>query len=553
VVAVFVVLVGGIIASTREAARARLAEHSAVASKLAADRGRDRALAAEAQAEDASRQAADSEARARQDRDQAVREKQRADLESATAKAVSEFLQRDVLAQAGNNVQATPDSPPDPDLKIRTALDRAAGRIEGKFEGQPLVEASIRETIGNAYQDLGLYTESQRQLEHALEIRRRHLGEDDARTMAVRLQLGTLLALKRQYAQSEPVFATLLPLQRRKLGNRHPQTLATMVRLARSYIGQQKFVLAEPLLAEALEGQSQTMGEDHRETLETRQALGQLYAGTNRRRQAEQIFAGLIETSHRANGEEHPFTVGTMNMLGNLYSAAERYADAERTYLQVQAIQKRVRGEEHPNSLNTMASLAALYLRQERDAEAMPLLVKLAATAPRVLGQQDSISRFSLVQLAVLARKERRYAEAEPLWSKVIEIRRFGARADTPALANLGFVRIQLGKYAEAEPVIREALTADEKNLPGSWDILRDRLLLGASLAGQTQFADAEPLLIAGFEGLLRRKNGMPPESRFWLDDAGPLIVRLYQDWGKPDQAAAWTRRLRETKAGSPR
>jgi eukaryotic-like serine/threonine-protein kinase len=36
----------------------------------------------------------------------------------------------------------------DPDLKVRTALDRAAQRIAGKFDQQPEVEASIQETMG---------------------------------------------------------------------------------------------------------------------------------------------------------------------------------------------------------------------------------------------------------------------------------------------------------------------------------------------------------------------------------------------------------------------
>ena len=64
----------------------------------------------------------------------------------------------------------------DPDLKVRTALDRAAARVAGKFATQPLVEASIRETIGNTYRDLGLYPEAQQQLEGALHLRQRAQG-----------------------------------------------------------------------------------------------------------------------------------------------------------------------------------------------------------------------------------------------------------------------------------------------------------------------------------------------------------------------------------------
>jgi hypothetical protein len=48
------------------------------------------------------------------------------------------------LAQASSRAQAGARSAPDPDLKVRTALDRAAARIAGKFDFQPAVEAAIR-------------------------------------------------------------------------------------------------------------------------------------------------------------------------------------------------------------------------------------------------------------------------------------------------------------------------------------------------------------------------------------------------------------------------
>lgn len=52
-------------------------------------------------------------------------------------------------------------------------LDRAAQNIGGKFTQQPEVEASIRNTIGAAYQDLGVYPQARAQFERALDIDRR--------------------------------------------------------------------------------------------------------------------------------------------------------------------------------------------------------------------------------------------------------------------------------------------------------------------------------------------------------------------------------------------
>ena len=86
-----------------------------------------------------------------------TREAARANAESATSRAISDFLQNDLLAQASAANQSRPSTKPDPDLKVRTALDRAAAQIAGRFDRQPEVEAAIRHTIGQTYMDLALY------------------------------------------------------------------------------------------------------------------------------------------------------------------------------------------------------------------------------------------------------------------------------------------------------------------------------------------------------------------------------------------------------------
>jgi eukaryotic-like serine/threonine-protein kinase len=86
----------------------------------------------------------------------------RAEREAATSKAISDFLQKDLLGQASARTQARPGTRPERDLTVRTAIDRATARITNNFAKQPLVEASIRQTIGNTYLDLGLYAEAER-------------------------------------------------------------------------------------------------------------------------------------------------------------------------------------------------------------------------------------------------------------------------------------------------------------------------------------------------------------------------------------------------------
>src|ERR1017187_3522361 len=105
----------------------------------------------------------------------------------------------------------------DPDLKVRTALDRAATRIEGKFAGKPEVEAAIRDTVGQTYVDLGLIPEGRKQLERALELQRRVLGMDNLKTLKTLDHLGRVVS----YPEAEALYRQTLEIRRRLLGPEH--------------------------------------------------------------------------------------------------------------------------------------------------------------------------------------------------------------------------------------------------------------------------------------------------------------------------------------------
>lgn len=68
-----------------------------------------------------------------------------AEQQSAIAAAVNRFLNRDLLAQAN------PEGSPDGEVPLRAVLERAGERVEGAFPDQPIVEASIRTTLGRTF------------------------------------------------------------------------------------------------------------------------------------------------------------------------------------------------------------------------------------------------------------------------------------------------------------------------------------------------------------------------------------------------------------------
>jgi hypothetical protein len=68
--------------------------------------------------------------------------------------------------------------------------------------------------------------------------------------------------------------------------------------------------------------------------------------------------------------------------------------------------------------------------------------------------------------------------------------------------------------------------------------------LLGAALAGQEKYADAEPLLVNSARVLLAAAGQLPPADRRLLVSCVQRVVDLYDAWQRPDDAAVWRKRL---------
>jgi eukaryotic-like serine/threonine-protein kinase len=558
----------------------------------------------------------------------ATREAARANAEAATSRAISDFLQNDLLAQASAVSQSGPKTKPDPDLKVRTALDRAAARITGRFSRQPEVEAAIRDTIGQSYMDLGLYPEARTQLERALDLQRRVLGAKHPETLkttnrlgyAAFLQgkypeaealLGQALDLQRRvlgpndlntlssmnalanvyeregkYALAEALLGSTLDIQRRVLGPEHPDTLMSMNYLANVYEKQGKYSLAEALDRQTLEIRRRVLGPEHPDTLKSMNNLANVYSQHGKYSLAETLDGQTLEIKRRVLGPEHPSTLMSMHNLATLYWVEGKYAQAEAIHTPALAIQRRVLGIEHPETLATMNDLANDYWSQGRYGRAEALLSQTLEMKRRVFGPEHPLTLSTMHNLANTYAAEGKYSQAETLGIQTLEIRRrvlgpehpltlstlaaiasmyqrqgkyalaetYAAQAlaarrhalgsdDPETLASVGDLVLAYqsqGKFAEAEPLAREAVNLNRSKQPEDWERFRAESLLGANLAGQKKYAEAERLLLEGFDGMAARKDGISVSEWYHLHRAGDWLVQLYQAWGKPAKAAEW-------------
>jgi hypothetical protein len=513
----------------------------------------------------------------------------RANREAAVAQAVNDFLQNDLLAQASAANQSRPGAKPDPDLKVRTVLDRAAQRITGKFDRQPEVEAAVRDTIGQTYIDLGLYPEARKQLDRALELYRRVLGAKNPKTLQTIRRIGRTAELQGKYPEAEALYSQALEAQRLVLGSEHPDTLASMSGLANVHRLQGKYGQAETLLSQILEIRRRLLGPEHPDTLVSINNLANAYNAQSKFAQAETLYRQVLEIWRRASGPEDPRTLGATYNLAVVYLLQGKYGQAEALGSQVLEIRRRVLGSGHPDTLYSMGVLGNAFLDQGKYAQAEALYSETLEIQSRVLGSEHPNTLMSMNNLADVYAAEGKYAQAEALLSKNLEVKRrvlgpehpgtLGALADaaavyeqdgkyalaetratqalagrrhllgsehpntTAAAAVLALVYVSQRRFAEAEPLAREVFEFARKKQPEDWERYRAESLLGASLAGQKKYTEAEPLLLEGYQGMLARKDRMGAPDWYHLDRAREWVVQLYQAWDKPAKAAEWQKK----------
>jgi tetratricopeptide (TPR) repeat protein len=124
----------------------------------------------------------------------------------------------------------------------------------------------------------------------------------------------------------------------------------------------------------------------------------------------------------------------------------------------------------------------------------------------------------------------------------------FETRPDSPrearALSASGSMLLEQKKAAEAELKLRQALAILQKTQPDDWTTFDTESALGEALLNQQKYAEAEPLLLSGYEGLRLRDDSMPPRDKPRVKKALERLVKLYEAWGKKDEATRWKKQL---------
>jgi tetratricopeptide (TPR) repeat protein len=404
--------------------------------------------------------------------------------------------------------------------------------------------------LAAAYQQAGRTGEAIALLERVRAQQTRQLGPDHLHTLHTLDSLAGAYHAAGRTAEAIRLFQQVRRQQAEKLGPDHPTTLVTLKNLAVAYFlagRTAESAAAIRQLEQVRQQQTEKLGPDHPSTLSTVQGLAVVYRLAGRTSESIRLLQGVREQQERKLGPDHPDTLITLHCLGRAYLAAGRAAEAMELFEQLRRQQARALGPDHPHTLTTLHCLAWAYRTAGRMDEAVRLFGQASEQRAQRLGPDHPETLNTVASLATTLAAARQWDRAVSVCRGLLDAqaRRVPTghpdRAET--LTVLGTCLLEVGRPAEAEPVLRECLAIREKKQPDKWTTFHAKSLLGGALAGQQKYAEAEPLLLAGYEGMEGRAKTIPPPGQFRLTEARERLVQFYDAWGKKDQAAVWRKK----------
>jgi len=405
------------------------------------------------------------------------------------SQAIADFFTKSVLS-AISDANAN-------EQNLSYILDTTSNNLEVWSDKPPLVEASIRNTLGWTYKRIYQPAKAAQQLETALRIYEEHLGEGYVKTIRNMFALAHVYMTQNRWDDAERMLKRQAEIvQRENL----PDNEIPLNALGCFYYGLGRYKEAEEALQKKLEIVRRNKGSDAGYGWYTAN-LARVYRYQGRYKEAENLYK---KTSAMAgwdsnNSDRLLHTAG----LANVYRDQCRYREAEELYKIVIEKQVDVYGEKR--AVRTMIGLAMLYTNQGFCDKANELFGKIDEISGKS-SKGESLSLSYIDTLAVLRTKQDRFFEAEELFERALEIR-----------------KQKYNRWADDHP-----------------GTLKTKNDLAVLYTEQARYDEVEELLLAAAEGRGVKLGDAHPHTQ----ESVRNLIELYETRGKADEAAKWRAQL---------
>jgi tetratricopeptide (TPR) repeat protein/tRNA A-37 threonylcarbamoyl transferase component Bud32 len=399
---------------------------------------------------------------------------------------------------------------------------------------------SMVSNMATALRDAGRPGEALPLFESAFERRRSNLGADHPDTLFSMDKLAKARLAAGRPDLALPMFEETLKLRRSRLGSDHVDTLASMSNLAAAHMSARNLDRAIPLFEETLNLRKSKLGVDHADTLSSLNNLAAALMHAGKFDRSGQLFEEALRLRRSKSGTSDPETVKLMHNLAANHLAMRNPSKSVAVFEETLKLRESILGRDHVDTVQTVAHLGVAYKDAGRFEEAIRLLEK----ADDASTKHQSLQWVADHLVDAYQKSGERSKLAKLLMRQIENARRTFPKDSIPlsvAIANASVTMMKLDKFAEAELLLRECLSIRERAQPDAWTTFNIQSSLGAALLGQKKHAEAEPLLLKGYEGMKAREKSIPPQAMSRLYEALDRLIKLYTATNKPDDVKRWT------------
>jgi serine/threonine protein kinase len=471
-----------------------------------------------------------------------------AEAEREKAEQAGEFL-RSMLSSVA------PDEAVGREVNVQYILAEAGKRLEPEIK-DPLVRASIHETLGETYEQLSLYEDAEQHLQEALALRRSFLGEehpDVAKTVIKRVWNSIYLQAYGYNAEDERVVRDALALQNRSLGARHPDIAEGLRVLAELRKYDSDFAAADSLLRLAYEMNKDLLGSEHESMAYVAESLGGVLRESGDFDESEAFLSEALDIRIALYGNDHWLVAKSMAELASLLNFRGDPAGAVNYARTALEISRKTFEEWHfeLSAINTYLSYALLYMGEYETAE--NFIREMLNNDLELFGDDNDWVAVDRSLLAEVLWRRGKLSAAEQIYRDTLawidrsdEVGSYSENTKSWILLGLGQILLARGEAESAEPMLREALEIRLRLGPlENWGRGQFNTPLGGCLVELGEYEEAEPMLLEGLRLYRTAISIAPVYERECLN----YLVDLYEGWGKPVQADPYRARLRELES----
>jgi len=273
--------------------------------------------------------------------------------------------------------------------------------------------------------------------------------------------------------------------------------------------------------------------------------IGNSYRALRRFDEAEDHLRRALTLRTEVFGPNHSAVAECINALGLLDFDRGRLEEAHRRIQEALTLRTELLGPDHYDVSLSLQNLGNVYRATHRPIEAEEVFRKALRIRQALLGPKHPDVAMVLFNLAGVMESVGEWDEAEALYRQVLAIRECSLAAKHPDLARIHqtlgvFLLDKLQRPVESESHLEKAVNlwnASGLQATGEW--LETSSALGAALAAQGRFDEAEPLVLDAYQRLRETRGEDDVRTR----QAMARITTLYESWGKPEQVESWGER----------